>query len=123
MLMTGACKEDLKVILDWVPCVYYLVQFRKDKEIIQALIDSSSNINTITPAYIKKLGLRTRKIDAGAQKIDGSNLDMFEMVITGFQIVNKQGRAWFFQETFLLVNITMEVVLRMPFLIFNNADI
>ena len=34
------------------------MQFRKDKEVtIQALIDSGSEVNTMTPAYTKKLGL------------------------------------------------------------------
>ena len=36
------------------------------------------------PAYAKQLGFRTQNTDVGAQKINGSNLDMFEMVIAGF---------------------------------------
>ena len=36
---------------------------------------------------------------------------------------DKLGRAWFFQETFLLANISVEVVLGMPFLNLSNADI
>ena len=82
--MASASKEALKVILDWVPCVYYPVQFRKDKEIIQALISFSSEVNAMTSAYTKKLGLRVQKTDVGAQKNDGSSLDTLEMVIAGF---------------------------------------
>ena len=77
----------------------------------------------MTPAYAKKLGLRTRRTDVGAQKIDGSSLDTFGMVIAGFQVIDKLGRARFFQETFLLADTTMEVVLGMPFLTLSNADI
>ena len=121
--VTQATEEGKEVILDWVPCIHYQVQFRKDKETIQALINSGSEVNTMTPAYAKKLGLRTWKTDVGAQKIDGSSLDTFEMVIVGFQVIDKLGRAWFFQETFLLADTTMEVVLRMPFLTLSNADI
>ena len=47
----------------------------------------------------------------------------FEMVIAGFQVENKLGRAWFFQESCLLANINIERVLEMLFLTFNNADI
>ena len=45
------------------------------------------------------------------------------MVIASFQVVDKLGRSRFFQETFLLANISMEVVLGMPFLTLSNADV
>ena len=53
---------------------------------IRALIDSGSVINAMAPAYAKKLGLRVRKSDVGAQKIDGSTLETYGMVIAGFQV-------------------------------------
>ena len=77
----------------------------------------------MTPAYAKQLGLWTQKTDIGAQKIDGSLLATYGIVIAAFQVINKLGRARFFQETFLLADTTMEVVLEMPFLTLNNADI
>ena len=58
MLVIGTSKEAPKVILDWVPYIHYPVQFCKDKETIQALINSGSEINAMTPAYAKKLGLQ-----------------------------------------------------------------
>ena len=45
------------------------------------------------------------------------------MVLASFQMEDKLERIWFFQETFLLADINMEVVLGMPFLTFSNADI
>ena len=45
------------------------------------------------------------------------------MVIAGFQIENKLGKAQFFEESFLLADTSIEVVLRMPFLILSNANI
>ena len=45
------------------------------------------------------------------------------MVIAGFQVEDKLGRIQFLQESFLLAEAGMEVVFRMLFLIFNNADI
>ena len=77
------------MILDQVPCIYHLIQFRKKKETIQALINSGNEVKAMTPTYAEKLGLETRKTDVGAQKIDGSSLDMFRMVIAGFQILDK----------------------------------
>ena len=110
--------------LDQVSWLHYPVQFQKDKgAIIWALIDSGSEVNVMTLAYAKKLGLRTQKSDVRAQKIDGSSLKTFGMVIAGFQVINKLGRVRFFQETFPLANTMMEVVLGMPFLTFSNANI
>ena len=90
---------------------------------MQALIDSGSEVNAMTPAYASKLGLTIRKTDVGAQKIDGSHLATHGMVIAGFRLPDKLGRARFFQETFLLADISMEVVLRMPFLTLSEADV
>ena len=122
--MTSASKKTLEVILNRVSYIYYLAQFRKNKRAtIWALINSHSKVNAITPAYTKKLGFQTRKTDVGAQKIDGSSLDTFKMVIPAFQVMDKLSRAWFLQEIFLLADITIEVVLEMPFLTFSNPDI
>ena len=45
------------------------------------------------------------------------------MIITGFQVEDKLGRARFFQKSFLLAKTSIEMVLGMPLLIFYNADI
>ena len=78
--MTGPRTEAL----DCIPCIYYPVQFKKDTAEVRALIDSGSEVNTMAPVYAKKLGLRIRKTDVGAQKIDGSTLKTYRMVIAGF---------------------------------------
>ena len=77
----------------------------------------------MTPGYALKLGLKVRPTDVGAQKIDGSTLETFGMVLASFQVEDKLGRTRYFQETFLLADISMEVVLGMPFLTLSNADI
>ena len=77
----------------------------------------------MTPAYAKQLGLRIRKTNVGAQKINGSLLATYGMVIAAFQVKDKLGRAQFFQEPFLLANTSMEVVLGMPFLTLSIANI
>ena len=59
-LVIGISKEAQKVIvLDRMPCIYYLVQFQKNKgATIWALINSNSNINAMIPVYVKQLGLQ-----------------------------------------------------------------
>ena len=75
------------------------------------------------PAYSTKLGLRAKKIDIGVQKIDKSYLDIFGIVIADYSVKNKLERVQFFQKTFLLANIGLEVVLRMHFLTFSKVHI
>ena len=123
--MTGASREAPKVrVLDRVSCIYYPVQFRKDKgKNLLALLDSGSKVNVRTPAYTAHPGLKVKMTNVGAHKIDGSSLATYGMVIAAFLVVNKLGQSRFFQKTFLLVNISMEVVLSMPFLTLSNADV
>ena len=53
-------QERKKVILDQILCIHHPVQFPKNKVvIIQALIDFGNEVNAMTPAYAKKLGLWT----------------------------------------------------------------
>ena len=112
-------KED-DVALQRIPCVYCLTRFKKKE--VQALIDSRSEVNAMTPAYTSRLGLRVYRTDIGAQKIDGSTLETFGIVLASFQVEDKLEKTRFFQKTFLLADINTEVVLSMPFLIFSNAD-
>ena len=115
--------EDKPLALDWVLYIHYPIWFKKSGVQVQALIDSSSKINAMTPGYASKLGLKVCPTDVVAQKIDGSTLEMFGMVLASFQVEDKLGRARFFQETFILADLSVEMVLGMPFLTLSNADI
>ena len=123
--MTGASREALKVrVLDRVSYICYPVQFRKNKgKDILALLDSGSEVNAMSPAYAAHLSLKVRVTNVGAQKIEGFSPATYGMVIAAFQVVNKLGRSQFFQETFLLADISIEVVLGMPFFTFSNANV
>lgn len=64
-----------------------------------------------------------QKTNVGVQKIDGSTLETYGMVIVGFQVQDKFGRARFFQKTFLVADISVEVIFGMPFLIFSKVKV
>lgn len=51
-----------------------------------------------------KLGLRAYKTEVNVQKIDGSRLDNFGMVIASYLMEDKKKRSCFFEKTFLLVD-------------------
>ena len=136
--MSGAAKKVVLVLttstlvtvarekaLERIPCIHYLIQFKKNtsKAQVQALIDSRSEVNTIHLTFAKQLGLPIRPTDVGAQKIDGTTLDTNGMVVAAFSVVDKANRVRFFEETFLVANVSPEVVLGMPFLTLSNADV
>ena len=53
-------------VLDLFSCICYLVQFQKDKsKNILFLLNSESEINVKTPAYVARLGFKVRKTDVG----------------------------------------------------------
>ena len=65
--VTQATQEGKNVILDQVLYIHYPIKFQKDKRAtIWALINSDSEVNAITLAYAKKLGLRIQKTDVEA---------------------------------------------------------
>ena len=119
-LMTYAREEAL----EHVPCIHYLVQFKNmGKTLVQALINSRSGVNTIYPSFAKQLGLPIRPTDVGAQKIDGTTLDIHRIVVAAFSVVDKANQVRFFEEIFLVANVSPEIVLGMLFLTLSGANI
>ncbi len=77
----------------------------------------------MTLAYAAELGLTTWKTSVRAQKIDGPSLETYGMAPTSFSLQDSLGRVRFFEETFLLADTSMEVILGMPFLSLSNANV
>ncbi len=114
--MTDKKTEELKQ----VSCIWYLVTFKDQTE---ALLDSRSEINAISQAFAQQLGLKICKTNVGAQKIDGTTLETHGMVVSTFSVSDKDGRERFFEESFLLADVSPDIVLGMPFLTMSNADV
>ena len=70
--------------LKQVSYIYYPLYFQKDIANVGALIESDSKINTMTSAYILKLGFKVHHTNVRAQKIDGSTFKIFGMVLASF---------------------------------------
>ena len=60
--------------------------------------------------FASQLGLKIRKINIGAQKIDGITLEIYKIVVSTFFILNKDGKKRFFEESFLLTDINPDVI-------------
>ena len=72
--------------------------------------------------FAQKLDFKVWKTNVGAQKIDGSALEIFGIVIADFQIEVKVNKPRFFQKAFLVANTKFEIILRILFLKLSNAD-
>ena len=106
-----------------VPWIRYPITFRKKSVSMSALLNSSSEVNAIYPTLVRELGLPIKPTDIGAQKIDGTILDIFEIVITAFSVTDKANQVRFFEETFLVANVGPEVVLGMSLFILSDTDV
>ncbi len=117
---TSMTDKKTKKELERVPYIWYPVTFKDQTE---ALLDSESKVNAMSQAFAQQLGLKICKTNVGAQKIDGTILETYGMVVSTFSMSDKDGRERFFEESFLLADIKPDIVLGMPFLTISNADV
>ena len=78
-----------------------------------ALLDLGSEFNVIYLIFVKKLGFLIKPINVRVQKIDGTILNTYEMVIAIFSITDKANQVRFFEKIFLVANVSPEIVLGM----------
>ena len=90
---------------------------------VLTLLDSSSEVNAIHPTFTREIELPIKPTDVRAQKINGTTLDTYEMVVVAFSVKNKANQVKFFKKTFLVANINPEIVLEMPFFTLYGEDI
>lgn len=87
------------------------------------LLDLDSEVNTIYLIFTQELRLPIKPTDIEVQKIDGTILNTFEMVVATFLMIDKANRIKFLKEIFLVANISLKVIFEILFLILNNADV
>ncbi len=77
----------------------------------------------MSQAFTSQLSLKIQKTNVGVEKIDGTTLETYRMVVFTFSVLDKDSRERFFKGSFLLADVNPDVVLGMPFLTMSNADI
>ena len=88
-----------------------------------ALLDSGSEVNVMHPAFAKRLDLVIQTTNVGVKKIDGTTLEIYRIVVAAFSVTDQADKINFFEKTFLVANISPDVVLRIPFFTLSNADV
>ncbi len=116
-LMTDKKTEEE---LEQIPCIWYLITF---KDQTKTLLDSGSEVSTMSKAFVQQLRLKICKTNAGAQKIDSTTLETYEIVVSTISVLDKDGKERFIEESVLLADIRPDIVLGIPFLTISNADI
>ena len=103
--------------------IRYFITFRKKSMLVLALLDSGNKVNTIYSIFARELRLSIRTTDVGVQKIDGTMLDTFGMVVAAFSVMDKANWVRFFEKTFWVANVSPEVVLEIFFLTLSGVDV
>ena len=116
--------------LEQATCIQYLITFPGGVfqdglalDPVSALFDLGSEVNIMHPAFAEKLGLVVQTINVGAQKIDGTTLETYGMMVMAFSVTDQADKVRFFEEIFLVANVSPDVVLGMLFLTLNGVDI
>ena len=115
--------KNLRSTFAQVLCIWYPDTSRKKSVPMSSLFDSGSKVNAIHPTFAKELRLLIRPINVKAQKIDGITLNTYEIVVAAFSINDKANQVRFFEKTFLIANISPEVVFGILFLILSGGNI
>lgn len=91
--------------------------------LVPVFFDSGSQINAMHLTFAKKLGLIIHPTNINIQKIDNTIFKTYKMIVAAFSIINQAKRVKFFKKTFLVVNISPNVVFGMLFFTLNNANV
>ena len=116
--------------LEQVTCIQYPIAFldgvTQDSSALNlesALFDSGSKVNVIHPAFIERLGFMVQITNVGAEKINGITLETYGIVVAAFSMTDQVDRIRFFEEIFLIANVSPDAIFGIPFFTLNNVDI
>lgn len=78
-----------------VPYIWYLVTF---KDQTKTLLDSKNKVNTMSQAFAHQLGLKIYKTNVEVQKIDGTTLKTYRIIVFIFSVSNKMIKRGFLKK-------------------------
>lgn len=119
-ITTIITEKKTKEKLKWIPCIQYFGIFKDETK---ALLYLKSVINILSQVFAFQFGLKIRKTTNKTQKIDSTTLKTYGIRVSIFLILDKDGRQKFFEKNFLLVDIKLDVIIRIFFPFMRNADI
>ena len=131
--MTEDNKETILVSikeLEQVMCIQYSIAFpggvTQDGSILNLvliLLDLGSEVNAMHPVFAERLGLVVWATNVGTQKIDGTTFETYGIVVAAFSVTDQVDKIKFFEETFLVANVSPDVIFGIPFLTLSDASV
>lgn len=106
--------------LEQISCIQYSMIF---KDQTKALLLSKIEVNIMSQAFTYQLGHKIRKTNIVTLKIDSTILEISEILVFIFSILDKESRERFFEKSFLLTDIKLDIVLGISFLAISNTNI
>lgn len=114
-LITNTSKNALQIMqnLDHIFYICYPILIFKNlgKVVLIALIKFKSDENTINSTYVVKLDFRVQKTDISVSNINSFFLEIFDMFIAFFKVLDKLGYLFFFQTCFYLRILIWKLIL------------
>ena len=77
----------------------------------------------MSQAFAHELGFKIWKTNIEVEKIDNTTLETYGIVVSTFFVLDENGRKRFFEESFLLTDVKLEIMLEMLFLTISNANV
>ncbi len=77
----------------------------------------------MSQTFALQLGLKIRKTNVGAQKINSTTQKTYGMIVSTLSILDQDDRKRIFKKSILLANVIPDLVFGMLFLIISNVDI
>ena len=133
---TSMTEDSEKVILvsvkelKQVTCIQYSIAFPgsviQDDLVLNpvlAILHSGSEVNVMHLAFAERLSFMMQATNISAQKIDGTTFETYGMVVAAFSVTDQANKVRFFEKTFLVANVSPDVILGMLFLTLSSANI
>ena len=118
--------KELKQVI----CIQYPIAFLSDitqnslaLDLVSVLLHSGSEINIIHLASAEKLGFVVQTTNIDAQKIDATIFETYGIIVLVFSVTDQASRVKFFRETFLVANISQDVIFGMLFFTLSSANV
>lgn len=89
---------------------------------MSVFFDSDSEVNAMHLVFKKKLDLITKSTNIEAQKIDGTTLKTYAIVIATFSVIDKAKKVRFFEEIILVADVSLDLVLEIYSLILSGTN-
>ena len=70
-----------------VPCIRYPITFERKSVLV--LLNLNNEINTIHPTFAQELGFAIRLINIRVQKIDGTTINTYRIVVAAFLLTDR----------------------------------